>query len=256
MICGNIIQINRNITKGSAVIMAKYKRVLLKLSGEALAPDNRAEGILNFDFINKVSQQIKKCVDEGTQVAIVIGGGNIWRGAKGVQVTRSRSDNMGMLATTINSLAVKTGIENAGTPCEVMSALPMDKIAEYYTSEKAIKYLEEGRVVIVSGGSGNPYFSTDTAAVLRAAELECDASLFAKNIDGIYTADPKTDPTATKLDKLTYTEIIDNNLKAIDLTAAAFGRENDIDLIVFGLKEENSIVRVCAGEKLGTVISN
>lgn len=236
--------------------MAKYKRVLLKLSGEALAPQDRAEGILNFDFINEVAKQIKKCVDEGTQIAIVIGGGNIWRGAKGVQVTRSRSDNMGMLATTINSLAVKTGIENAGVPCEVLSALPMDKIAEYYTNEKAIKYLEKGKVVIISGGSGNPYFSTDTAAVLRAAELECEASLFAKNIDGIYTADPKIDKNAKKLEKLTYTEIIDNNLKAIDLTAAAFGRENNIDLIVFGLKEENSIVRVCAGEKLGTIISN
>ena len=236
--------------------MAKYKRVLLKLSGEALAPQDRADGILNFDFIGEIALQIKKCVDEGTQIAIVIGGGNIWRGAKGVQVTRSRSDNMGMLATTINSLAVKTGIENAGIPCEVLSALPMDKIAEYYTSEKAIKYLEEGKVVIVSGGSGNPYFSTDTAAVLRACELECEASLFAKNIDGIYTADPKTDKNAKKLDKLTYTEIIDKNLKAIDLTAAAFGRENNIDLIVFGLKEDNSIVRVCAGEKLGTVISN
>ena len=242
--------------KGEDIFMPKYKRVLLKLSGEALAPDNRDEGILNFDFINEIAVQIKKCIDDGTQVAIVIGGGNIWRGAKGIQVTRSRSDNMGMLATTINSLAVKTGLENAGVECEVMSALPMDKIAEYYTSEKAIKYLKCGKAVIVSGGSGNPYFSTDTAAVLRAAELECDASLFAKNIDGIYTADPKTDPSAKKLDKLTYTEIIDNNLKAIDLTAAAFGRENHIPLVVFGLKENDSIVRVCAGERLGTVISN
>ncbi len=236
--------------------MAKYKRVLLKLSGEALAPENRAEGILDFDFIDAVAKQIGKCVSEGTQVAIVIGGGNIWRGKKGVQVTRSRSDSMGMLATTINSLAVKTGLENAGVPCEVLSALPMDKIAEYYTNEKAISYFEEGKVVIISGGSGNPYFSTDTAAVLRAAELECDASLFAKNIDGIYTADPKKDPNAVKLDKLTYSEIIAKNLEAIDLTAAAFGRENDIALIVFGLKEQDSIVRVCAGEKLGTVISN
>ena len=236
--------------------MVKYKRILLKLSGEALAPENKAEGILDFNFIGEVAAQIKKCVDAGTQVAVVIGGGNIWRGAQGVQVTRSRADNMGMLATTINSLAVKTGIENVGVGCEVMSALPMDKIAEYYTSEKAIKYLEQGKVVIVAGGSGNPYFSTDTAAMLRAAELECDASLFAKNIDGIYTADPKKDPSAKKLDTLTYTEIIDNNLKAIDITAAAFGRENNIPLVVFGLKEEDSIVRVCGGEKLGTVISN
>ncbi len=236
--------------------MAKYKRVLLKLSGEALAPQDRAEGILDFDFIDKVAEQIGKCVSEGTQVAIVIGGGNIWRGKKGVQVTRSRSDSMGMLATTINSLAVKTGLEHVGVPCEVLSALPMDKIAEYYTNEKAISYLEAGKVVIISGGSGNPYFSTDTAAVLRAAELECDASLFAKNIDGIYTADPKKDPNAVKLEKLTYSEIIAKNLEAIDLTAAAFGRENDISLIVFGLKEQDSIVRVCAGEKLGTVISN
>ncbi len=236
--------------------MAKYERVLLKLSGEALAPADRAEGILDFDFIDEVAQQIKKCIDGGTQVAIVIGGGNIWRGKKGVQVTRSRADSMGMLATTINSLAVKTGLENAGVPCEVMSALPMDKIAEYYTNEKAISYLEAGKAVIVSGGSGNPYFSTDTAAVLRACELECDASLFAKNIDGIYTADPKKDPGAKKLDVLTYSEILEKNLEAIDTTAAAFGRENSLPLIVFGLKEKDSIVRVCAGEKLGTVISN
>ncbi len=235
--------------------MSKYKRVLLKLSGEALAPENKEDGILDFGFIAEVAAQIKKCVEEGTQVAIVIGGGNIWRGAKGVQVARSRSDNMGMLATTINSLAVKTGIENSGVPCEVLSALPMDKIAEYYTCEKAISYLNEGKVVIISGGSGNPYFSTDTAAVLRAAELECEAALFAKNIDGIYTADPKTDSNAVKIDKLTYTEIIDKNLKAIDISAAAFGRENNVSLIVFGLKETDSIVRVCAGEKLGTSIS-
>ena len=236
--------------------MVKYKRILLKLSGEALAPADRSEGILDFDFISKVALQIKDCVCAGTQVAIVIGGGNIWRGKKGVQVTRSRSDSMGMLATTINSLAFKTGLENVGVPCEVLSALPMDKIAEYYTNEKAISYLEEGKVVIVSGGSGNPYFSTDTAAILRCAELECEAALFAKNIDGIYTADPKLDTNARKIEKLTYTEIIDKNLQAIDLSAAAFGRENDIPLICFGLKEENSIMRVCAGEKLGTVISN
>ena len=153
--------------------MAKYKRVLLKLSGEALAPKNRNEGILDFDFITEVANQVKHCVSEGTQVVIVIGGGNIWRGAKGVEVPRTRADNMGMLATTINSLAFKTGLEIVGVPCEVMSALPMDKVAEYYTAEKAVSYLEEGKVVIVSGGSANPYFSTDTAAVLRAMELGC-----------------------------------------------------------------------------------
>lgn len=234
--------------------MAKYKRVLLKLSGEALAPENRAEGILDFGFIAEIASQIKHCMDEGTQVAIVIGGGNIWRGAKGVQVTRTRSDNMGMLATTMNSLAVKTGLENVGVACEVMSALPMDKICEYYTAEKAISYLEEGKAVIIAGGSGNPYFSTDTAAVLRAMELECELSLFAKNIDGVYTADPKFDPNAVKLSNLTYTEIISKNLKAIDLTAAAFCREYNHKIIVFGLKEDDGITRVCAGESLGTVI--
>ena len=235
--------------------MVKYKRILLKLSGEALAPADRTQGILDFDFIDEVARQIKACADAGTQIGVVIGGGNIWRGKKGVQVSRSRSDCMGMLATTINSLAVKTGLENAGMEAEVLSALPMDKIAPYYTNEKAIRSLESGKVVIISGGSGNPYFSTDTAAVLRAAEIEADAALFAKNIDGIYTADPHKDPTAKKLDTLTYDEILEKNLEAIDLTAAAFGRENKIPLICFGLKEENSIVRICAGEKLGTVIT-
>lgn len=235
--------------------MAKYKRVLLKLSGEALAPVDRSEGILDFDFITEVALQVKHCVDEGTQVAIVIGGGNIWRGAKGVEVPRTRADNMGMLATTINSLAFKTGLESVGVSAEVMSALPMDKVAEYYTAEKAVSYLEDGKVVIVSGGSANPYFSTDTAAVLRAMELGCEASLFAKNIDGVYTADPKKDPSAVKLDSLSYTRIISENLGAIDLTAAAFCKSYNHPIVVFGLKEEDSITRVCAGEKLGTVIS-
>lgn len=234
--------------------MAKYKRVLLKLSGEALAPDNRADGILDFGFVKEIALQIKRCVSEGTQIAVVIGGGNIWRGATGIDVPRTRADNMGMLATTINSLAVKTGLESVGVACKVMSALPMDKIAEYYTAEKAISYLNEGKVVIVSGGSGNPYFSTDTAAVLRAMELGCEASLFAKNIDGVYTADPKKDASAVKLDSLTYTRIITENLKAIDLTAAAFCRDYRHPIIVFGLKEDDSITRVCAGESLGTYI--
>ncbi len=236
--------------------MGKYKRILLKLSGEALAPLDRDEGILDFSFVEEVAKEVKHCVDDGIQVAIVIGGGNIWRGKAGVEVTRSRADSMGMLATTINSLAFATGLENVGVPCRVLSALPMDKICEYYTNEKAISYLDEGKVVIISGGSGNPYFSTDTAAMLRSCEVEAEAALFAKNIDGIYTADPKKDKNAVKLSKLTYDEILEKNLQAIDLTAAAFGRENNIPLIVFGLKEKNSILRACNGEELGTVISN
>ncbi len=234
--------------------MPKYTRVLLKLSGEAFAPADRAEGILDFDFIDLVAKQIKVLCEKGTQVAIVIGGGNIWRGKKGVQVTRSRSDAMGMLATVINSLAFRTGLENAGVDAVVYSAFPMEKVAEYYTNEKAIEGMKAGKVAIIAGGSGNPYFSTDTAAILRACELECDAALFAKNIDGIYDKDPGKNPDAKKLDTLTYTEIIEKNLQAIDITAAVMGLENKMPLVCFGLKEENSIVRVCGGEKLGTLI--
>ncbi|MBR5552955.1 MAG: UMP kinase [Clostridia bacterium] len=234
--------------------MPKYKRILLKLSGEALSTG--ADGILNFDFIAKVAEKIKECADKGAQIAIVVGGGNIWRGKTGTQITRSRSDHIGMLATTINSLAMQTGLENAGLPAVTMTAIPMIQIAEPYVRDKAVEHLENGKAVIVACGTGSPFFSTDTAAVLRAVELDADAALFAKNIDGVYTADPKKDPNAKKLDTVSYNDILKNDLAVIDSTAAAMGRENDLPILLFGLNDPENIVKAVMGEKLGTIVSN
>ena len=234
--------------------MPKYKRILLKLSGEALSTG--ADGILNFDFIEKVAAKIKECADKGAQIAIVVGGGNIWRGKTGTQISRSRSDHIGMLATVINSLAMQTGLENAGLPTVTMTAIPMIQIAEPYVRDKAVEHLENGKAVIVACGTGSPFFSTDTAAVLRAVELDADAALFAKNIDGVYTADPKKDPNAKKLDTVSYNDILKNDLAVIDSTAAAMGRENNLPILLFGLNEPENIVSAVMGEKLGTIVSN
>ena len=233
--------------------MPKYKRILLKLSGEALANDK--DDLFDFKFIEEVAQQVKKCVEEGSQVAIVVGGGNIWRGKTGTEITRTRSDSIGMLATVINSLAIATGLENAGLKAVTMTSVQMQKIAELFVRDKAVEYLENGNVVIVAGGTGNPYFSTDTASVLRALELGCDAALFAKNIDGVYTADPKKDPNAVKLDSITYDEIIKNDLGVIDSTAAAMGRENKLPILIFGLDNPENIVSAVKGEKIGTIVN-
>ena len=234
--------------------MPKYNRILLKLSGEALSKG--ADGILNFDFIADVAHAVKQCVDSGVRVAVVVGGGNIWRGKTGTQISRTRSDHIGMLATVINSLALATGFENAGLSVKVMTAIPMQQIAEPYVCDKAAEYLDEGKVVIAACGSGNPFFSTDTAAVLRAVELRADAALFAKNIDGVYTADPMKDPTAKKLEHISYDEILKNDLAVIDSTAAAMGRENNLPLLLFGLNDPQNILRAVNGEKLGTIVDN
>lgn len=234
--------------------MPKYKRILLKLSGEALSND--ADGILNFDFIADVAKSVKDCVDAGTQIAVVVGGGNIWRGKTGTQISRTRSDHIGMLATVINSLALATGFENAGIPTKVMTAIPMQQIAEPYVRDKACEYLDEGKIVIVACGSGNPFFSTDTAAVLRAVELDAEVALFAKNIDGVYTADPHKDPTAKKLAHVSYDDILKNDLAVIDSTAAAMGRDNDLALLLFALNPSENILRAVNGETLGTIVDN
>ena len=233
--------------------MPKYKRILLKLSGEALSKG--ADGILNFDFIAEVAEKIKVCADDGAQIAIVIGGGNIWRGKTGTQISRSRSDHIGMLATVINSLAMATGLENAGLKTVTMTAIPMQQIAEPYVRDKAVEHLENGKVVIVACGTGSPFFSTDTAAVLRAVELDCDAALFAKNIDGVYTADPKKDPNAKKLDSISYDDILKNDLAVVDSTAAAMGRENKLPVLLFGLDKPENITKAINGEKLGTIVN-
>ena len=233
--------------------MPKYKRVVLKLSGEALMKDG-SKGIIDFEFVDSVAKQIKRCVNEGVSFGIIIGGGNIWRGA-GKKINRSRADHMGMLATVINSLAVQSVLEENGVETRTMTALQMNQVAEPYIRNKAVSHLDKGRVVIIACGTGNPYFSTDTAAVLRAAELGAEVVLFAKNIDGVYTADPKTDPTAKKLDSISYDDIIHHDLSVIDSTASAFGRDNNLPILLFGLDNPENIYRAVNGEKIGTVVS-
>ena len=230
----------------------KYKRILLKLSGEALAAG--ADGILNFDFIAEIADVLKKCIADGVEVGIIVGAGNIWRGRQGGKMNRVRADSMGMLATTINALALQDTFLEAGLDTVVMTAVEMNTFADKYVTRDAVKALSEGKVVIFGAGTGSPFFSTDTAAALRAAEIEADAVLMAKNIDGVYTADPKVDPTAVRYDELTYKEIISKELKALDLSAATFCMENDLTCYAFGLKDPMNIYRVIMGEKIGTEI--
>lgn len=233
---------------------AKYKKILLKLSGEALSEGG--EGIYNFDVLDRICSQIKSCTEMGVSVSVVVGAGNIWRGAKqGVRMERNRADHMGMLATVINCLAIANTLENLGVDAVVMTTASMPTFAEPYNIVEAKKHLSKGRVVIFGCGTGSPFFSTDTGAVLKAAEVGVDAVLFAKNIDGVYTADPKTDPTAVKLERITYKEILAKQLGVMDLTAAAFCQSNKLTTVVFGLNEENSVVRVVSGEALGTLVT-
>ena len=238
----------------------KYKRILLKVSGEALGQKTaQGDGFgLDFTKINAVCQSIKTCVDMGVQVGLVIGGGNFWRGVKNGngKLQRSHADAMGMLATVMNAIAVADALEEHGMDARVLTAVEMSKFAEYYTRDIANRYLNEGKVVLFAAGTGNPYFSTDTGAVLRGVEIEADAILMAKNIDGIYSADPKKDPTAVKYDDLTYNQVLEQGLKATDITAMALAMDNNMPMICFGLAEENSIVRVVCGEKIGTTVTN
>lgn len=241
-------------TNGSCAAQPKYRRVLLKLSGEALSVGS--DGILNFDFIGEVAKVVKRCTDAGVQVGVLCGAGNIWRGRQGGSMNRCRADHMGMLATTINALALQDGFEQCGIDCTVMSAVEMNTFADHYTSRDAIAALNAGKVVIFGGGSGLPFFSTDTAAALRAAEIEADVILMAKNIDAVYSADPKLDPTATRYEEITYMEIIEKGLRAIDMTAMSFCMENHIRCYSFALADPNNIYRVVMGERIGTEIHN
>ena len=233
-------------------IEPKYKRILLKLSGEALA--DKGNGILDFDFITKVGEVLKKCTGVGVQIGIIVGAGNIWRGRQGGKMNRVRADHMGMLATTINALALQDTFEGIGLDTKVYTATSMQDFADKFTTRDAIASLEQGKVVIFGGGTGSPYFSTDTAAALRAAEIEADAILMAKNIDAIYSADPNLDPSAVKYDEITYKEVLDKQLKALDLSATTFCMENDIKVYAFGLKDPENIYKVVIGEKIGTEI--
>ena len=232
----------------------KYRRVLLKISGEALAGEDKYG--LNFDVLNTVAAAIKDCCEAGAQIGLVVGGGNIWRGVKNGsgKIERTRADQMGMLATTINALALCDVLEQHGVKAQVQTAIDMLRIAEPFTQRGAVRQLEEGGVVIFACGSGSPYFSTDTAAALRAAEIHADALLLAKNIDGVYDADPAKVPTAKKFDEISYGEVLRRGLGVMDTTATALAMDNDIPVIVFALKDPGNIKRVLMGEKLGTYV--
>ena len=238
----------------------KYKRILLKVSGEALGEKTaQGEGFgLDFAKIAEVAESIKACVEMGVQVGLVIGGGNFWRGIKNGtgKMQRSHADSMGMLATVMNAIAVADVLEQHGLDARVLSAVEMNKFTEYFTRDLANRYLNEGKVVLFAAGTGNPYFSTDTGAVLRGVEIEADAVLMAKNIDAIYSADPKKDPHAVRYTSLTYAEVLEKNLRATDITAMALAMDNNMTMVCFGLAEENSIIRVVRGEAVGTTVTN
>ena len=233
---------------------SKYKRVIIKISGEALA------GSSGFGFdhsiIDGVVEQIKQVKEMGVEIAIVVGGGNFWRGRQGTSMDRSTADHMGMLATVINSLAMQDAIEQKGVPVRVQTALNMVSVAEPFILRKALRHFEEGRIVIFACGTGNPYFSTDTGAALRACEINAEVLLLAKNVDGIYDDDPKTNPNAKKIDKISHMEVINRGLKAMDTTAITMCMDNDLPVLAFALSEKDAIVRAISGEQTGTLITN
>lgn len=232
----------------------KYKRVLLKISGEALAGKQKRG--LDFDVVDSVAKAIKECNRMGVQIGIVVGGGNFWRGIKdgGGRMERTRADHMGMLATTINALALADVLENNDVDVRVQTAIDMTKIAEPYIRLRAIRHLEKGRVVVFACGTGNPFFSTDTAAALRAAEIEAEAILLAKNIDGVYDADPNVDKAAKKFDSITYKEVLNRGLAVMDSTATSLSMDNHIPVLVFAVEDPGNIKKVLMGEHIGTVV--
>lgn len=231
----------------------KYKRVILKISGEALAGEKK-HGI-DADTINEISNKIKKIYEMGVEVAIVVGGGNFWRGRSGKGMDRTTADHMGMLATVINALGLQDALESKGIPTRVQTAIDMRQIAEPYIRRKAVRHLEKKRIVIFACGTGNPYFSTDTTAALRAAEIDAEVILLAKKVDAVYDSDPNTNPNAKKFDRLSYLDILNRELGVMDSTAASLCKDNDIPIIVFGLDNPENIVKAVLGENVGTIIN-
>ena len=231
-----------------------YKRILLKISGEALAGEKKRG--LDFEVIDAVCESIRECVELGVEIGIVIGGGNFWRGVKdgGGHMDRTRADHMGMLATTINSLAVADVLEQHGVDVRVQTAIEMRALAEPYVRNRAVRHLEKGRVVIFACGTGNPFFSTDTAAVLRAAEIDAEVIMKATNVDGVYDSDPVKNPEAKKFDELTYDEVLARHLAVMDTTATSLSMDNHIPVQVFALKDPQNILRVVMGEPIGTIV--
>ncbi len=230
----------------------KYKRVLLKLSGEALAGEQHFG--INEDMTRKVAAQVKEVVDAGVEVAVVVGGGNFWRGRSSQHMDRATADYVGMMATVMNAIALQDAFESAGIPTRVQTALEIREVAEPYIRRKALRHLEKGRVVIFGAGTGSPFFSTDTTAALRAAEINAEVILFAKNIDAVYSDDPLKNPDAVRYTSLTHSEVLEKDLKVMDATAAALCRDNNIAIHVFGLAEEGSVMKAVCGEPIGTIV--
>jgi len=232
----------------------KYKRVLLKLSGEALAGEKKTG--FDFQVMGEVCDVIKQCVDLGVEVGVVIGGGNFWRGVKNGEgyIERTRADRMGMLATVMNCLAVADVLEQKGVAARVMTALEMPAFGELYTHERAMKHLTGGKVVLFAAGTGHPFFSTDTGTVLRATEIGAEIILLAKNIDGVYSADPLKDPSAKRYDSISYDEVLSKRLGVMDLTATSLAMDNNIPVLVFALKDPKNILRAVSGEQIGTLV--
>ena len=230
-----------------------YKRVMLKISGEALSGANGFG--FDFDTVSRIAKEVKEIVDMGIEVGLVVGGGNIWRGRSSEGMDRTTADHMGMLATCINALALQDALEGIGVKTRVQTAIEMKEIAEPFIRRRAVRHLEKGRVVIFGAGSGNPYFSTDTAAALRAAEIEADVILLAKNVDGVYDKDPNKFSDAKKYDTLTYMEVIEQGLQVMDTTATTLCMDNNIPILVFGLEGDGNIKRAMLGEKIGTIVS-
>ncbi len=230
----------------------RYKRVLLKLSGEVLAGDKGAG--IDFEKVLDVCERVKTCVEMGVEVAIVVGGGNFWRGRSSGKMDRTRADHMGMLATSINALALADALEQLGVKARVQTAIEMRQIAEPYIRSKAVRHLEKGRVVIFGCGTGNPFFSTDTAAALRAAEIGADVIFKATNVDGVYDCDPKTNPNAKKYDTLSHIDVLQQGLHVMDSTAASLCMDNGIEILVFNLDNPDNIVSAMQGETIGTVV--
>ncbi len=231
-----------------------YKRVVLKVSGEALAGSQR-RGI-DFEVAGQVCEALRQAVAMGVQVGVVVGAGNFWRGVKdgGGRMDRVRADQMGMLATVMNCLALQDVLEGRGVPARVLTAVEMDAVAERYTRDRALEHMEAGRVVLLAGGTGCPFFSTDTPAVLRCAELGADVLLLAKNVDGVYSADPAKDPAAVRFDEITYGEVLARRLQVMDSTATSLAMDNGIPVLVFALKDPENILKALRGEKIGTIV--
>ncbi len=229
----------------------KYKRVILKISGEALSSkDNN----IDFGIVQHVAKQIGSIHEMGVDVGVIVGGGNIWRGRHGAGMDRTTADHMGMLATVINALALQNGLEDIGIEARLQTAIEMRQIAEPYIRRRAMRHMEKRRVVIFACGTGNPYFTTDTATALRAAEMEAELILLAKNVDGVYDKDPKKHSDAVKFDEIAYLDVISKGLQAMDTTSVTLCMENDIPILAFGLNDDNSIIRAVCGEKIGTII--